>query len=93
MAPSLGGADQLKDALAGISGRHRAVIYQSYYLGWTTARIAADLGIDDDTAKGELHDALCALRAGLRRAADLTRSPAPSSPTGSGPSAVRRWPA
>jgi len=65
MVPSSGSADQLKGALARLSGRYRAVIYRSYYLGWTTAQIAADLGIDDDTVKGDLHDALCALRAGL----------------------------
>lgn len=66
MVPSSGSADQVKGALARLSGRYRAVIYRSYYLGWTTAQIALDLGIDDDTVKGELHDALCALWAGLR---------------------------
>lgn len=65
MVPSSGNADQVKGALARLSGRYRAVIYLSYYLGWTTAQIAADLGVDDDTVKGDLHDALCALRAGL----------------------------
>ncbi|WP_373693050.1 sigma factor-like helix-turn-helix DNA-binding protein [[Mycobacterium] holstebronense] len=68
MVPSAGSADQVKGALARLSGRYRAVIYRSYYLGWTTAQIAADLGIGDDTVKGELHEALCALRAGLPRA-------------------------
>lgn len=68
MAPSSGSADQVKGALARLSGRYRAVIYRSYYLGWATAQIAADLGIDEDTVKGDLHDALCALRAGLSTA-------------------------
>jgi len=65
MVPSSGNADQVKGALARLSSRYRAVIYLAYYLGWTTAQISAELGIDDDTVKGDLHDALCALRAGL----------------------------
>lgn len=66
MVPSSGSVDQVKGALARLSSRYRAVIYRAYYLGWTTAQIARDLGIDDDTVKGELHEALCALWAGLR---------------------------
>jgi len=65
MVPSSGSADQVKDALARLPDRYRAVLYRSYYLGWTTAQIAADLGTDDDTVKGDLHDAMSALRAGL----------------------------
>jgi RNA polymerase sigma-70 factor (ECF subfamily) len=44
------------DALA------RAVIRRSYYLRWTTARIADDLHIADDTVKSRLHQAMRALR-------------------------------
>ena len=66
MAWSSGSADQIKNALARLSSRNRAVIYRSYYLGRTTAQIAAELGTDDDVVKGELHEALCALRAALQ---------------------------
>jgi RNA polymerase sigma-70 factor (ECF subfamily) len=50
------------DALARLSPQHRAVIRRSHYLGWTTARIADDLHITDDTVKSRLHHALRALR-------------------------------
>lgn len=67
MVPASGSMDQIKGALAGLSNRYRAVIYRSYYLGRTTAQIAAELGTDDDAVKSDLHDALCALRASLHR--------------------------
>jgi RNA polymerase sigma-70 factor, ECF subfamily len=50
------------DALARLSPQHRAVVRRSYYLGWTTARIADDLHISDDTVKSRLHQAMRALR-------------------------------
>jgi RNA polymerase sigma-70 factor, ECF subfamily len=50
------------DALARLSPQHRAVVWRSYYFGWTTARIADDLHIADDTVKSRLHHALRALR-------------------------------
>jgi RNA polymerase sigma-70 factor, ECF subfamily len=50
------------DALARLSPQFRAVIRRSYYLGWTTARIADDLHIADDTVKSRLHKAMRALR-------------------------------
>jgi RNA polymerase sigma-70 factor (ECF subfamily) len=50
------------DALARLSPQHRAVIRRSYYLRWTTARIADDLHIADDTVKSRLHQAMRALR-------------------------------
>jgi RNA polymerase sigma-70 factor, ECF subfamily len=53
-------------ALARLSPQHRAVIRRSYYLGWTTARIADDLHIADDTVKSRLHHALRALRLTLQ---------------------------
>jgi RNA polymerase sigma-70 factor (ECF subfamily) len=50
------------DALSRLSPEHRAVVRRSYYLGWTTARIADDLHITDDTVKSRLHHAMRALR-------------------------------
>jgi RNA polymerase sigma-70 factor (ECF subfamily) len=52
----------LSDALAQLSPKHRAVIRRSYYHGWTTAQIAADLDIAEGTVKSRLHYALRALR-------------------------------
>jgi RNA polymerase sigma-70 factor (ECF subfamily) len=66
MVPLSGSADQIKGALARLSDRYRAMIYRSFYHGRTTAQIAAEFGTDDDVVKGELHDALCALRAVLQ---------------------------
>ena len=54
------------DALAQLSGEHRAVVRRSYYLGWTTAQIADDLQITDSTVKSRLHYALRALRLTLQ---------------------------
>jgi RNA polymerase sigma-70 factor, ECF subfamily len=54
------------DALARLSPEHRAVLRRSYYLGWTTARIADDLHITDDTVKSRLHHAMRALRLTLQ---------------------------
>jgi RNA polymerase sigma-70 factor (ECF subfamily) len=53
-------------ALARLSPQHRAVIRRSYYLGWTTARIAEDLHIADATVKSRLHHAIRALRLTLQ---------------------------
>lgn len=50
------------DALARLSSEHRAVVRRSYYLGWTTTRIADDLHITDDAVKSRLHHAMRALR-------------------------------
>ncbi len=50
------------DALAQLSEEHRAVIRRSYYQGWTTAQIAADLQIAEGTVKSRLHYAVRALR-------------------------------
>ncbi|MDT5014386.1 MAG: polymerase sigma-70 factor, subfamily [Mycobacterium sp.] len=54
------------EALARLTSQHRAVIQRSYIQGWTTAQIAADLGIADGTVKSRLHYALRALRHALR---------------------------
>jgi RNA polymerase sigma-70 factor (ECF subfamily) len=53
------------DALARLTPEHREVIRRSYFQGWTTAQIAADLGIADGTVKSRLHYALRALRLAL----------------------------
>ena len=53
------------DAIVQLSSEHRAVLRRSYYQGWTTAHIAADLGIAEDTVKLWLHHALRALRQSL----------------------------
>jgi len=53
------------DAMAQLSDEHRAVVGRSYYHGWTTAQIAADLGIAEGTVKSRLHYALRALRQAL----------------------------
>lgn len=50
------------DAMAQLSAEHRAVIRRSYYLGWSTAQIAADLDIAEGTVKSRLHYAIRALR-------------------------------
>ncbi|MGB3482416.1 MAG: sigma-70 family RNA polymerase sigma factor [Mycobacterium sp.] len=52
----------LGDAIAALSADHRAVIRRSYYLGWTTSQIAADLQIAEGTVKSRLHYAVRALR-------------------------------
>jgi RNA polymerase sigma-70 factor, ECF subfamily len=53
------------DAMAQLSADHRAVVGRSYYQGWTTAQIAADLGIAEGTVKSRLHYALRSLRQAL----------------------------
>jgi RNA polymerase sigma-70 factor (ECF subfamily) len=50
------------DAMAQLSADHREVVGRSYYLGWTTAQIAAELGIAEGTVKSRLHYALRSLR-------------------------------
>lgn len=72
--PEVGGSDEagaalnralIGDAMAQLSAEHRAVVARSYYQGWTTAQIAADLGIAEGTVKSRLHYALRALRQAL----------------------------
>jgi RNA polymerase sigma-70 factor (ECF subfamily) len=50
------------DALARLTPEHREVVRRSYFQGWTTAQIAADLEIAEGTVKSRLHYALRALR-------------------------------
>jgi RNA polymerase sigma-70 factor (ECF subfamily) len=54
------------DAMEQLSVDHRAVIRRSYYLGWSTAQIAADLDIAEGTVKSRLHYAVRALRLTLQ---------------------------
>jgi RNA polymerase sigma factor (sigma-70 family) len=59
-------AAAVRQALAQLSAEHRAVIWRSYYRGWTLARIAEDLQIAEGTVKWRLHDGLRALHRTLR---------------------------
>ena len=54
------------EAMTQLSVEHRAVIERSYYRGWTTAQIAADLEIAEGTVKSRLHYAVRALRLTLQ---------------------------
>jgi RNA polymerase sigma-70 factor (ECF subfamily) len=66
----------LSDALAQLGAQHRAVIRRSYYQGWTTAQIAADLDIAEGTVKSRLHYAVRALRLTLQEMGlSVSRSP------------------
>jgi RNA polymerase sigma-70 factor, ECF subfamily len=56
----------IADAMAQMSPEHRAVVERSYYRGWSTAQIAADLDIAEGTVKSRLHYALRALRLTLQ---------------------------
>jgi RNA polymerase sigma-70 factor, ECF subfamily len=56
----------INTALARLTPEHRAVVHRSYVMGWTTADIAADLGIAEGTVKSRLHYALRALRQTMR---------------------------
>lgn len=74
-APERAGPDEVNaaldrmliaDAVARLSADHRAVIIRSYHRGWSTAQIAADLGIAEGTVKSRLHYAMRALRLALQ---------------------------
>ena len=52
----------IADAMTQLSDEHRAVIERSYYRGWATKQIAADLGIAEGTVKSRLHYGVRALR-------------------------------
>jgi RNA polymerase sigma-70 factor (ECF subfamily) len=56
----------IAEAMAQLSAQHRAVVQRSYYQGWSTAQIAADLGIAEGTVKSRLHYAMRALRLTLQ---------------------------
>jgi RNA polymerase sigma-70 factor (ECF subfamily) len=52
----------IADAMTQLSSEHRAVIERSYYRGWTTGQVAADLQIAQGTVKSRLHYGVRALR-------------------------------
>ena len=56
----------LGDVLAQLPAEHRAVVRCAYYENRTTAQVAADLHIADETVKSRLHDALLVLWPQLR---------------------------
>lgn len=69
--PGPAGADEVNAALdrvliaeafTRLSAQHRAVIWRSFYLAWTTAQIAQDLHIPKGTVKSRLHSAMRELR-------------------------------
>jgi DNA-directed RNA polymerase specialized sigma24 family protein len=60
--------DLIRDAIALLSDRHRAVIYRSLCLKRTTMQIANELRTDDQLVKQDLHHALHALRTTLQGA-------------------------
>ena len=49
------------DAMSQLCAELRAVLRRSYYEGWTTEQIAADLQIPEGNVKLRLHDGLLAL--------------------------------
>jgi RNA polymerase sigma-70 factor (ECF subfamily) len=50
------------DAFARLSAQDRAFVRRAHYYGWTTAQIAADLGVAEGAVKTRLHHALRALQ-------------------------------
>jgi RNA polymerase sigma factor (sigma-70 family) len=57
------------DALSRLSAGQRAVILRSFYMGWTTTQIAADLNITDNIVKSRLRDAVQTLARSAGRSA------------------------
>jgi RNA polymerase sigma-70 factor, ECF subfamily len=51
----------IMEAMAQLCAEHRSVILRSYYSGWTTSQIAADLHITERVVHFRLHDALRSL--------------------------------
>jgi RNA polymerase sigma-70 factor (sigma-E family) len=66
----------VRDALATLAPRQRAVLVLRYYEGMSEREIAAQLGIAPGTVKSQARDALARLRAVLPD--DETRRPGPS---------------
>lgn len=56
----------LTHAMARLPSDYRALVHRAYFHGWTTAQIAADLGITEGSVKAQLHYALRALQQTLR---------------------------
>ena len=73
----------LSSALARLSPDHRTVIRRSYYEGWTSAQIAADLEIPEGTVRSRLHYARAGAAAhiagnGLQRYVEILPGRRPS---------------
>ena len=52
----------IRQAVAMLSSPHRAVIYRAFFLGHSTAQIAAEYRITESAVRAELHDAMKALQ-------------------------------
>ena len=65
------------EALAQLSAADRAVLRRSYYEGCTTAHIAEDLHIADDTVKSRLQYAVRALQRTLQEMGVASRWASP----------------
>ena len=71
---ALADRDEMDAALMRLSTDHRAIVIHHYYLGLSLSEIADAFDIPLGTAKSRLHHARLALRDGLSRSADRTRS-------------------
>ncbi len=60
------GRPQIREALAQLPAADRAIVRRSHYQGSTTAQIADDLEIGEDTVKSRLHHTLLTLRRTLQ---------------------------
>lgn len=76
----------MDEALAQLSAEQRAVVRLSSYEAWTTAQIADDLQIAEDTVKSRLHYALRSLRFTLQEMGVDTMAQLQS------PRQATRWP-
>jgi RNA polymerase sigma-70 factor (ECF subfamily) len=68
--------DELERAFVDLSVEHRAVLVMHHYLGLTAPEIARQLRIPPGTVASRLHYGIRAMRAALRRDAEMT-PPAP----------------
>ena len=65
---------RMREALGQLSAADRDVLRRSCYEGRTTAQIAEDLHITDDTVKSTLHHTVRALQRTLQEKGVLNRS-------------------
>jgi len=71
--------DLLREALAGLSAGHRAVLSHVYLMDQTVPQAARELGIPEGTAKSRIHHALRALRNALKDARPTAERTTPRS--------------
>jgi RNA polymerase sigma-70 factor, ECF subfamily len=57
--------DELEHAFAALTPDHRIVVVLRHYLGWSSAEIAAELGLPAGTVASRIHYGLAALRRAL----------------------------